>query len=42
MDRKVVGVLFFGVVAIVAVVTSPHLLDVMWCSAVAVAVVFVA
>jgi hypothetical protein len=42
MDRKVVGVLFFGVVAIVAVVTSPQLLDVMWCSAVAVAVVVVA
>ena len=34
MDRKVVGVVFFGVVALVAVVTSPQLLDVMWCSAV--------
>ena len=40
MDRKVVGVVFFGVVAMVAVVTSPQLLDVAWCSAVvAVAVV---
>ena len=28
MDRKVVGVMFFGVVAMVAVVTSPQLLDV--------------
>ena len=26
--------MFFGVVALVAVVTSPQLLDVMWCSAV--------
>jgi len=34
MDRKVVGVVFFGVVALVAVVTSPQLLDVVWCSAV--------
>jgi len=39
MDRKVVGVVFSGVVAIVAVVTSPQLLDVVWCSAVAVVVV---
>ena len=38
MDRKVVGVVFFGVVAMVAVVTSPKLLDVVWCSAVAVVV----
>ena len=30
---------FFGVVAMVAVVTSPQLLDVVWCSAVAVVVV---
>ena len=36
MDRQVVGVLFFGVVAMVAVVTSPQLLDVVWCSAVVV------
>ena len=34
MDRKLVGVVFFGVVALVAVVTSPQLLDVIWCSAV--------
>jgi len=34
MDRKLVGVVFFGVVAMVAVVTSPQLLDVVWCSAV--------
>jgi len=39
MDRKVVGVVFSGVVAIVAVVTSPQLLDVVWCSAVVVVVV---
>ena len=31
-----VGVVFFGVVAMVAVVTSPQLLDVVWCSAVVV------
>ena len=39
MDRKVVGVVFFGfgVVAIVAVVTSPT--TVAWCSAVVVAIV---
>ena len=36
-----VGVVFFGVVAVVAVVTSPELLDVVGCSAV-VAVVKVA
>ena len=29
-----VGVVFSGVVAMVAVVTSPQLLDVVWCSAV--------
>ena len=34
MDRKVVGVVFSGVAAMVAVVTSPQLLDVVWCSAV--------
>ena len=38
---KVVGVVFFGVVAMVAAVTSPQLLDVVWCSAVVVAVVAV-
>ena len=36
MDRKVAGVVFFGAVAMVAVVTSPQLLDVVWCSAVVV------
>ena len=41
MDRKVVGVVFFGVVAMIAVVTSPQLLDVVWCSAVVVVVVVV-
>jgi energy-converting hydrogenase Eha subunit C len=41
MDRKVVGVVFFGVVAMVAVVTSPQLLDVAWCSAVVDALVVV-
>jgi len=39
MDRKVVGVVFFGVVAMVAVVTPPQLLDVVWCSASVVEVV---
>ena len=39
MDRKVVGLVFFGVVAMVAVVTSPQLLDVVLCSAVVVVVV---
>ena len=33
MDRQVVRVVFFGMVAMVAVVTSPELLDVVWCSA---------
>ena len=33
--------MFFGVVAMVAVVTSPQLLDVVWCSAVVVVVVVV-
>ena len=38
MDRKVVRVLFSGVVAVVAMVTSPQLLDVVRCSAVVVVV----
>ena len=42
MDRQVVGVVFVGVVAMVAGVTSPQLLDVLWCSAVVVVVVVVA
>ena len=45
MDRQVVGVVFFGtvaMVAVVAVVTLPQLLDVVWCSAIAVAVAVVA
>jgi len=41
MDRKVVGVVFFGVVAMVAVATSPQLLGVVWCSAVVAVVVVV-
>ena len=41
MDRQVVGVVFFGVVTMVAVVTLPQLLDVVWCSAVAVVVAVV-
>jgi len=36
MDRKVVEVVFVGAVAMVAVVTSPQLLDVVWCRAVVV------
>ena len=36
-----VGVVVFGVVAVVAALTSPQLLDVVWCSAVVVAVVVV-
>ena len=36
-----VGVVFFGVVAMVAVVTLPQLLDAVWCSAVAVVVAVV-
>jgi len=39
MDRKVVGVVMFGVVAMVAVLTPPQLLDVAWCSAVVIVVV---
>ena len=34
-----VGVVFFGMAAMVAVVTLPQLLDVVWCSAVVVVVV---
>ena len=41
MDRQVVGVVFFGVVAMVAVVTLPQLLDVAWRRAVAVVAVVV-
>ena len=37
-----VGVVFFGMVAMAAVVTLPHLLDVARCSAVVVAVAVVA
>ena len=36
-----VGVVFSGVVAMVAVVTSPQLLDVVWCSVVVGVVVVV-
>ena len=39
MDRKVVGVVIFGAVTMVAVVTPLQLLDVVWCSAVVVVVV---
>ena len=42
MDRKVVGVVFFGVVTMVAVVTwsvTSQLLDAVWCSAAVVVVV---
>ena len=39
MDRQVVGVVFFGAVAMVAVVTLPQLLDAVWCSAVVAVVV---
>ena len=38
MDTKVVEVVLLGVAAMVAVVTSPQLLDVVWCSAVVVEV----
>jgi len=44
MDRKAVGVVIFGTVAMVAVVTFPQLLDVVdvvWCSAVVVVAVVV-
>ena len=41
MDRQVVGVVVFGTVAMVAVVTLPQLLDVVWCSAVVVVVAVV-
>ena len=36
-----VGVVIFGVVGMVTVVTSPQLLDVVWCNAVVVVVVVV-
>ena len=39
MDRQVVGVVVFGVVAMVAVVTLPQLLDVVSCCAAVVVVV---
>ena len=38
MDRREVGVVFFGLVAVVAVVTSPQLLGVVRCSVVVVVV----
>jgi hypothetical protein len=38
MDRKVLGVVLFGVVAVVAVVTSAQLLDVVWRSEIVVVV----
>ena len=38
MNRKVVGVVIFEAVAMVAVVTSPQLLDAVWCSAAVVVV----
>jgi len=34
MDRKVVEIVFSGITAMVAVVTLPQLLDVVWCSVV--------
>ena len=37
-----VGVVLFGMVAMFAAVTSPQLLDVVWCSAVVVVVAVVA
>ena len=42
MDRQVVGVVVFGVVAMVAVVTLPQLRDLVWCSAIVVVVAVVA
>ena len=39
MDRKVVGVVIFGLVAMVAVLTPPQLLDIVSCSAVVIVVV---
>ena len=39
MDRQVVGVVFLGMVEMVAVVTLPQLLDVVWCSTVVAVVV---
>ena len=41
MERKLVGIVFFGVVAMVAVVTSPQLLNVVWRGSVAVVLVVV-
>ena len=31
MNRQVAGTLFLGVISVVAVATSPQLLDVVWC-----------
>ena len=41
MDQQVVGAVFLGMAAMVALVTLPQLLDVVWCSAVVAAVVAV-
>ena len=41
IDRKVIAVVFLGIVALVALATPPHLLDVLWCGAVVVVVVVV-
>jgi len=42
MDRQVIGAVFFGMVAMVALVTLPQLLDVVWRSAVVVVAAVVA
>ena len=42
VDRKVAGVVSFGVVAVVTSPTTAQLLNVLWCSVVVVAVVVVA
>ena len=39
MGRQVVGAVIFGVVAMVAVLTPPQLLDIVWCNAVVIVVV---
>ena len=41
VDRKVAGVVSFGVVAVVTSPTTAQLLNVLWCSVVVVAVVVV-
>jgi hypothetical protein len=38
MDRKVIGIIFFGIIKMIIVVISPELLDIVWYSIVVIMV----